>query len=305
MPLDRCSIVSGSLTAKPEFTFTITSVAEVASYTPQVAWKTWPAISLNALRNSGWSIASRCNSQLPASQLVGVANRHAAAGGMGVDDASARRVERTGVDTEPPLDHAELVGIGSVGYLDGDAAAARIGEDRSRRRGEGELYATATRGSVDAGRPQGFTGDSAAAGTQPKRPAGADHGDAAARARCVDGARQVAQADAATAAANHDRDAGGHSHGVVQIAETREQHRARGIEHESIAGDRLAVTRSRNPRRIEPSMTISLLVVPSTCTDPVPLWISTVVIASVNVRWNSSRPNDNRSTTTNTPYATR
>ena len=47
---------SGSFTAKPEFTFTIPSVAEIASYTPRVTWKTWPTVSLTALRNSGWSL---------------------------------------------------------------------------------------------------------------------------------------------------------------------------------------------------------------------------------------------------------
>ena len=48
--------VPGSLTAKPQFSFTITSEVEVASFTPQVAWKTWPAVSLNALRNAGWRL---------------------------------------------------------------------------------------------------------------------------------------------------------------------------------------------------------------------------------------------------------
>ena len=47
---------SGSFTAKPEFTFTIASVAEVASYTPRVAWKTWPTVSMTALRNGGWNL---------------------------------------------------------------------------------------------------------------------------------------------------------------------------------------------------------------------------------------------------------
>jgi hypothetical protein len=48
--------VSGELTAKPEFSFSISGVAEVASYTPRVGSTTWPAISLTSMRNSGWSL---------------------------------------------------------------------------------------------------------------------------------------------------------------------------------------------------------------------------------------------------------
>ncbi|MEO8694009.1 MAG: hypothetical protein ABI658_10865 [Acidimicrobiales bacterium] len=45
---------SGSFTAKPEFSLTISGVGESSSYTPTVAWKTWPAVALNAIRSRGW-----------------------------------------------------------------------------------------------------------------------------------------------------------------------------------------------------------------------------------------------------------
>ena len=47
---------SGGLTAKPEFSFTMSGVVEVDSYTPQLAWKTWPAVSLNAIDSAGWTL---------------------------------------------------------------------------------------------------------------------------------------------------------------------------------------------------------------------------------------------------------
>ena len=46
----------GVLTAKPEFSFRIPGVPEIASYIPRVASTTWPAVSLNTLRNSGWNL---------------------------------------------------------------------------------------------------------------------------------------------------------------------------------------------------------------------------------------------------------
>ena len=48
--------VSGSVTAKPEFSFTMSGVTEASSYAPRVAWKTWPAVALNTLRTAGWNI---------------------------------------------------------------------------------------------------------------------------------------------------------------------------------------------------------------------------------------------------------
>ena len=48
--------VSGALTAKPEFSFTIAGVAEVSSYTARVAGTSWAPVTLNALRNAGWRL---------------------------------------------------------------------------------------------------------------------------------------------------------------------------------------------------------------------------------------------------------
>jgi hypothetical protein len=47
---------SGGLTAKPEFSFTMSGVVEVNSYTPQVAWMTWSAVTLDAIRATGWTL---------------------------------------------------------------------------------------------------------------------------------------------------------------------------------------------------------------------------------------------------------
>jgi hypothetical protein len=47
---------SGTLTAKPEFSFTMDGVVEVASYTPRVGSQTWPAVSLKDLHSAGWDL---------------------------------------------------------------------------------------------------------------------------------------------------------------------------------------------------------------------------------------------------------
>jgi hypothetical protein len=52
---------SGSLTAKPEFSFTMSGVIEVNSYIPRVASTTWPAVALNTIRNAGWTLDLEVN----------------------------------------------------------------------------------------------------------------------------------------------------------------------------------------------------------------------------------------------------
>ena len=49
-------VTSGVLTAKPEFSFSMSGVVEVASYTPQLAWKTWSTVTLDEIRRAGWTL---------------------------------------------------------------------------------------------------------------------------------------------------------------------------------------------------------------------------------------------------------